>query len=89
VNRRGAGVVRNTGFHGVIRSLLPAIVAINDVRYTLNSSCTIWLGPYRRGKPVDALAWKKILAGADLIVPTKIDRILDNSIGFRRMQAAC
>ena len=47
-----------------------------------------WLDPYRSsGRVVDPTAWRKILNGGDLLVPTKINVPLDHSIGLQRMQA--
>jgi hypothetical protein len=53
------------------------------------SNSTYWLDPYRSsGRVVDASAWRKILGGGDLLVPTKLDVFIDRSIGLRHVQSA-
>jgi hypothetical protein len=80
---------RDAGVQGVIRSLLPAIVACGDVQYSFDDRSAFWLHPYRTsGRVVDAQAWRKVLDGSgDLIAPTKLDVFVDHSIGLQRVQA--
>jgi hypothetical protein len=78
---------RDAGVQGLIRSFLPAIIATGDVQYCLESNSTYWLDPYRSsGRLVDPSAWRKILSGGDLIVPTKLNVFVDHSIGLQRVQ---
>jgi hypothetical protein len=80
---------RAAGVQGVIRSLLPAIIATGDIQFTLDDYAAIWLDPYRAsGRAVDAQAWRKILNGSgDLITPTPIKTMVDGSIGHVPVQA--
>jgi hypothetical protein len=78
---------RDAGVQGLIRGFLPAIIATGDVQYCLESNSTYWLDPYRsNGRLVDPSAWRQLLNGGDLIVPTKITPFMDNSIGLQRVQ---
>jgi hypothetical protein len=80
---------RDSGVQGVIRSLLPAIIACGDVQFSFDDRSAIWLDPFRStGRAVDPSAWRKILGGGDLITPTKLNVIVDNSIGMQRVQSA-
>jgi hypothetical protein len=80
---------RDANVPGVIRSLLPAIIACGDVQYTFDDRSAFWLDPYRAsGRVVDAQAWRKILNGADLLAPTKLNVFIDHSIGLQRVQSA-
>jgi hypothetical protein len=46
---------RDSGVQGVIRSLLPAIIASGDVQYSFDDRSAFWLDPYRAsGRVVDA-----------------------------------
>jgi hypothetical protein len=38
---------RENGVQGVVRSLLPAIIATGDVQYSFDDRSAIWLDPYR------------------------------------------
>jgi hypothetical protein len=80
---------RDCGVQGVIRSLLPAIVASGDVPFSFDDRSALWLDPYRAsGRAVDPSAWRKILGGGDLIEPTKLNVFIDHSIGHVRTQSA-
>jgi hypothetical protein len=78
---------RENGVQGIVRGLLPAIIATADAQFCLESNSTYWLDPYRSsGRLVDPSAWRQLLNGGDLIVPTKITPFMDNSIGLQRVQ---
>jgi hypothetical protein len=81
---------RTASVSGLIRSLLPSIVATGSVPFSFDGSANIWLDPYRvRGKPVDQSGWKRILSGSgDLLPPTKLNVFMDHSIGHVRTQSA-
>jgi hypothetical protein len=52
---------RDAGVQGVIRSLLPAIIACGDAQYSFDDRSAVWLDPFRSsGRLVDAQAWRKI-----------------------------
>jgi hypothetical protein len=79
---------RENGVQGVIRGLLPAVIATGDIKFTLDDYSAQWLDPYRAsGRLVDPSAWRKVLSGGDLLVPTKIDVFVDHSVGMRRVQS--
>lgn len=75
---------------GVVRSLLPAIIATGDVQYSFDDRSALWLDPYRAsGRAVDAQAWRKVLDGSgNLIAPTKLDVFVDRTVGLQRVQVA-
>jgi hypothetical protein len=51
---------RDANVSGVIRSLLPAVIACGDVQYSFDDRSAFWLDPYRAsGRAVDASAWRK------------------------------
>jgi hypothetical protein len=78
---------RDANVPGLIRSLLPAVIACADVQYTFDDRSAFWLDPFRAsGRLVDPSAWRKILGGGDLIVPTKLNVFIDHSIGLVRVQ---
>lgn len=79
---------REAGVLGTIRSLLPAIIGCNNVPYCLEDRETLWLDPFRRGQAVDDQVWRRLLAGGDLIAPTKVEVIADHTIGLQRVQTA-
>jgi hypothetical protein len=80
---------RENNVQGVVRGLLPAIVATGDVQYSLDDFSAHWLDPHRAsGRVVDPSAWRQILSGGDLIVPTKLNVFIDHSIGLQRTQSA-
>jgi hypothetical protein len=54
---------------GRIRSVLLAVIATNDVDYTLSNS-DLFLDVFGRGKAIDRGAWRKLLAGAPVREPT-------------------
>jgi hypothetical protein len=73
---------------GLIRGLLPSIIATGDAQFTFDDPSAHWLDPYRTsGRVVDPSAWRKILSGGDLLVPTKLNVIMHNSIGMQRTQS--
>jgi hypothetical protein len=72
---------RQMGVQGVIRSLPPAIIATGDVSYSMDDFTAVWLDPYRRSRPVDDTAWRKLLNGGDLLAPTRLEKFCDYSIG--------
>ena len=79
---------RAANVSGAVRALLPAVIATADCQYSFDDRSAFWLDPYRSsGRVVDPTAWRKILNGGDLLVPTKINVPLDHSIGLQRMQA--
>jgi hypothetical protein len=66
---------------GRIRSVLLAVIATNDVSFTLSNS-DLFLDVFGRGAPVDRSAWRKLLTGAPVREPTVINKPpLDESIG--------
>jgi hypothetical protein len=72
---------RQMGVQGVARSLRPAIVATGDVNFSFDDRDAFWLHPHRSGTPVDDTAWRKLLNGGDLIMPTRVEKFVDRSIG--------
>jgi hypothetical protein len=76
---------RKASVQGRILSLTPAIIATASVPFSMDDFDAIWLNPYRGGKPVDDQAWRKLLAGGDLLAPTRIEKLTDHSIGYRRV----
>jgi hypothetical protein len=85
----GQQYCREVGVQGVIRSLLPAIVASRCIPYCLEDASLIWLDPYRgRGRAVDDTAWRGLLGGADLLAPVRIETFVDHSIGLVKVHDA-